>query len=168
VTFKKRALQIWRVVGAIWIVGFFVFIVYDYAVNGPKAELVLSKLEDEFRSVAPLPDARSCDYFATHKTQHALVTSKYRTSLPYVSIRAHYDAELTRHGWVFYEEKETRDWGMDLGGKTARYCKGEYRASLEYAGEQADNGWDYAFSVSWGLGSLTDKYSDKFSKVGCK
>lgn len=167
-TFKKRVLQVWKVVGLIWLIGFTTFMVYDFTVNAPKAASVLNTLEDEFKSVEPLPEARSCCYFATHKTSQALVTSKYSTSLPYAAIREHYDAELSRRGWIFYEEDETRDWGMDFGGKTARYCKGEFRASLEYAGERADYGWDYAFSVSWGLDSLVDKYSGKFSKAGCK
>jgi len=142
--------------------------VYDFAVNWPKAQLVQSQLESEFKSIEPLPGAGAFDYAATHKTRQALVTSKYRTNLPYAEMRAHYDSELARHGWVFYEEEQMRDWGIDFGGKTARYCKGGYRANLEYAGGQADYGWDYAFSVSWGLGSLVDKYSDKFSKAGCR
>ena len=165
---KGRVRRIWKWVGLIWVVGFISFMVYDFVFNGPKAQAVQRQLEAEFKVIEPLPGAEACDYRATHKTSQALVTSKYGTHLPYAEIRAHYDAELAKHGWVFYEEDEMRDWGMDFGGKTARYCKGEYRANLEYAGQQADYGWDYAFSVSWGLDSLADKYSGKFSKVGCK
>ena len=168
VNFKSRAWKIWKWVGLMWVIGFITFTVYDFAMHGPQAQLVMRRLEDEFKSVEPLPGATAFNYFATHKTRQALVTSNYKTNLTYKEIRAHYDAELARRGWVFYEEDAMRDWGVDFGGKTARYCKGSYRANLEYAGEQADYGWDYAFSVSWGLDSLVDKYSDKFTKAGCK
>ncbi|MCA1594791.1 MAG: hypothetical protein LC754_19615 [Acidobacteria bacterium] len=165
---KSRVRQIWKWIGLIWVVGFFAFMVYDFAINGPKAQVVQSQLENEFKSIEPMPSARACDYKATHKTSQALVTCGYSTNLSYADMRAHYDIELARHGWVFYEEDEMRDWGRDFGGKTARYCKGGYRANLQYAGQDAGYGWDYAFSVSWGLDSLVDKYSDKFRKVGCR
>ena len=165
---KSRVRQLWKWIGLIWMVGFITFMVYDFAVNGPKAKLVQNQLENEFKSIEPLPNARACDYNSSHKTKQALVTSNCKTNLSYPEIRAHYDAELAKHGWIFYEEEEMRDWGRDFGGKAARYCKGEYRADLQYAGEQASYGWDYAFSVSWGLDSLADEYSDKFRKVGCQ
>jgi hypothetical protein len=61
-----------------------------------------------------------------------------------------------------------KDWGQDLGGRTARYCKGKYRADLQYAGERANYGWDYAFSLSWGLDAIFEKYPERFYEAGCK
>ena len=34
---------------------------------------------------------------------------------------------------------------------TRKYCKGDLHAHLQYAGERAGYGWDFAFSVTWGL-----------------
>jgi hypothetical protein len=165
---KRRVRPLWKWIGIIFVIGFVTFIVYDFAVNGPKAKLVQSQLENEFKSIAPLPYAKDFGYQATHKTSQALVTSNYKTNLSYIEIRAHYHAELAKHGWIFYEEEQMRDWGRAFGGKSARYCKGEYRADLQYAGKQANYGWDYALSISWGLGSIMDKHSEKFLKVGCQ
>lgn len=163
-----RFQQIWKWVGLVWVAGFIIFVVYNSVVNGPKAELVQGQLVDEFKSIEPPPGSRICDYRATHKPGQALVTGTVCTSLPYAGVRAHYDAELARRGWTFYEEDELRDWGRDFGGRIARYCKGEYRAALQYDGENANDGRDYAFNVSWGLGRVADKSSDKFSKAGCR
>ena len=73
----------------------------------------------------------------SHKTQQALVGSSYSTTKPYSEIRKHDDEELARRGWKFHREQEVADWGRDLGGRTTECCKGDYRASLQYAGQRA-------------------------------
>jgi hypothetical protein len=134
--------QIWKVVGLIFLLCFVSFFIYD----------------QEFKSIQPLPQAIACDYHASHKTQQSLVGSSYSTKLSFPEIRAYYNAELSRRGWLFQRERTLHDWGRDFGGKSVYYCKGSYTASLEYAGENAGSGWNYALEVSWGLGSLFDKW----------
>ena len=148
-------------------VGFAVFWIHEFDVNEPKAAQVQAVLENEFRAIHPLPAATPLNYGASHKTQQALVSDTYQTSLTYEDIRQFYDAEVAKNGWAFFMEEQVKDWGRDLGGKEARYCKGEYRATLQYAGKQADYGWDYAFSVSWGLDGVLAKYSEPFHQAGC-
>lgn len=41
--------------------------------------------------------------------------------------------------------------GETWGGGSTHYCKGSYGASLDYAGKDARNGWDYALDLTWGL-----------------
>ncbi len=43
------------------------------------------------------------------------------------------------------------DWGKDYGGKSLRYRKGEFVATMQYAVVNADYGWDYGFSMSYGF-----------------
>lgn len=136
--------------------------------NEPKARQVQSDLESEFHAIQPLPQAKSSGYNASHKSSQSLVTSNYQTNLAYSDIRAYYDVELAKHGWTFYEEEQMKDWGRDLGGKSAHYCKAEYRAHLQYAGPQADYGWDFALGLSWGLDAVFDKHSETFRKAGCR
>ena len=149
--------QVWKVAGLIFILLFVTFFLYDYFVNEPKAALVQQELEQEFNAVKPLPQAVACDYHASHKTRQSLVGSSYSTNLTFSEIRAYYDAELTKQGWRFQREKALWDWGRDLGEKSVHYCKGNFTASLEYAGENAGAGWNYALEISWGLGSLYDQ-----------
>jgi hypothetical protein len=163
---RARSRPLWYWIGPISVVGFIIFIVYDSVVSEPKAKLAQEQLELEIKSIQPLRGATRYYYQATHKTSHALVISSYRIDLSYSQIRAYYDAALARHGWIFYEENAIRDWGRDFGGKAARYCKGEYRASLEYADKQAER--IYVLAISWGMDSTVDRYSGKFLKVGCR
>jgi hypothetical protein len=151
-----------------FVVAFAAFWSYDFRVNEPKAALVQTNLENEFRAIRPLPAATALNYHASHKTQQALVSDTYRTSLAYEDIRKFYDAELAKNGWSFYMEEQMKDWGRDLGGKTARYCKEQYRADLQYGGEKSNYGWDYAFSVSWGLDAIFETYPEPFHRAGCK
>jgi hypothetical protein len=142
--------------------------IYDSRVNGPNAAIVQADLEKEFRAIPPLPDAIATRFHASHKARQALVGDTYQTRLKYPEIRDFYDRELAKQGWSFYEEEQMKHWWRDLGGKSARYCKGPYRADLQYAGEGAGYGWDYAFTVSWGLDAIFEKYPDLFHKAGCK
>jgi hypothetical protein len=154
-------------IGIIPFAAFIVFGIYDYRVNGPKAAVVQADLESEFRAIQPLPQATPINFNATHKPRTALVSDKYRVKSNYAEIRSFYDQELSKHGWTFYEERNLKDWGQDSGGRSARYCKGPYRAELEYGGERSSSSWDYALSLSWGLSSDVGKYTELFKSAGC-
>ena len=88
---------------------------------------------------------------SSSKMSHALVTTTYAMPAEYELLRCHYDEEAAENGWTPCGEKEIYDWFRDLGGRSRSYCKGELAAKLQYAGARADYGWDFAFSVDWGL-----------------
>lgn len=155
---RKRIQQVWSIVGLTFVVGFIAFVAYDYLVNAPRARLAENDLKREFQSIVSLPGAVVRNHHSLHRSQQASVGGTYATSVSYVEIRKYYDEELARRGWTFHREREIRDWGRNLGGRTVEYCKGEYRASLQYAGERADYGWVFALDLSWGLDSLMDRW----------
>lgn len=147
----------WRtVLGVIVLLIFAIFIVYDIS-QSPKAEQAQKELEIEFKSIAPLPKATLVDYDSSRKTSQALVNATYLTAAMPNDIFKHYDEQLRMHGWQSYGTSGMTDWGRDLGGKSAYYCKGDYYSQLQYAGEKANYGWTYAFSVSWGLSKCETK-----------
>ena len=129
------------------------FLIYDFRVNEPAAAECQARLEAQFEAVRPMPGASSLGLRANHKTQHALVGTSYRISASYAEIRAYYEEELGRNGWLLCGERPLRDWGRDLGGVSVSYHKGEDIATLQYAGAKANYGWDYALDLSWGLHS---------------
>lgn len=135
---------------------FAMFVGYDIS-RSPKAEQAQEKLEIEFKSIVPLPAATLVGYDSSHKTSQTLVNATYLTASKPADIFNHYDEQLKAHGWRSYGTSGMTDWGRDLGGKSAYYCKDDYYAQLQYAGEQANYGWTYAFSVSWGLSSCETK-----------
>jgi len=148
----------WRtMLGILMLVIFAVFLGYDNIVQSPKAEKAQAELEIEFKSIAPLTNATLVDYNSSRKTSQALVDATYLTAIKPLDIFNHYDEQLRNNGWQSYGTSGMTDWGRDLGGKSAYYCKGEYYAQLQYAGEQANYGWTYAFSVSWGLSNCETK-----------
>lgn len=116
-------------------------VVYDNGVNAPKAQMVQDRLRQELDSITPLPNAVPGKCSGSHKPRMAWVSNRYTTAAPYNQIRAYYDAELRRRGWSFHREHGTRDWFRDFGGVKTEYCKGPYRASLNYAGDRADYVW---------------------------
>jgi hypothetical protein len=145
----------WQVKGILMLV-FAAFAIHYEISNWPQAQRQQRSLEDEFRHISPSPQSKPLLYDANHKGRTALVAQSYRTALTYPEIRAFYDRELARNGWLFLSEHRNRDWGRDFGGVTAEYCKGLFRASVQYAGAKAQYDWDYTLDLSWGLDSPTE------------
>ena len=145
----------WRIISPLFFAGFIAFLVYDHLVNSPKAKLAQNGLEEEFRAITPLPGAAPQSYHAFHKSRSAIAGSTFFTKLPFSEIRKYYDEELARRGWEFYREEEVREWGEYRGGRTVDYCKGGYKATLQYAGKRPyAYGWVFALDISWDLEPL--------------
>jgi hypothetical protein len=119
--------------------------------DNPKAIRIESELKDELNSIQQFPNATLKSSNSSHKDKLAAVWSTYITNYKYEDIRKYYDVELAKHGWQFVKEVNDKDWGKDLGGKSAYYRKGEYVLTLQYAGDKANNGWTYGIDLSWGL-----------------
>lgn len=134
------------------IVAFIMYIAREFTVQLPKAKQAMAELEMEYKTIEPFPNSRIERYDASHKTSHALVGATYTNNANFDEIISYYNEQLNQHGWQYYKTEEIKDWGTDLGGKTAVYCKGDYVASLQYAGEKANYGWTYGFDLTWGLG----------------
>ena len=153
--------RVWKVISLIFFAAFITFIAYDYLVNSPKAELAQKELEEEFKAITPLPCAAPQSHHAFHKSSIANAGSTYFTKLPFSEIRKYYDEELARRGWKFHREEEVREWGEFRGGRIVYYCKGVYKAALQYAGgDRPDFGWIFALDLSWRLETLYPCGSD--------
>lgn len=144
------------------------FMTVETVRNGPGAARIRDELEGEFKAITAPSPAKSTYYNASHKSSNVLVSSHYQSTLAYSEIRSHYDLQLAKHGWTLYKEESLQDWGRDFGGKSTHYCKGAYRASLQYAGPAAGYGWDFAFAVSWGLDAIFERYPDSFHEARCR
>jgi hypothetical protein len=137
---------------ALLFVGVLLFVGYDVVINGPEARKHLQVLEHEAQRIAPPPGATRLSVSPRHKPGQAGLSTAYETPLPYAQLRAHYDTALAAQGWTLQGEAPLRDWGKDLGGRTAQYRKGEYTAALQFAGAEADYGWTYALELEWKRG----------------
>jgi hypothetical protein len=125
---------------------FFGFVAFDVAKNGRRAKQTEEQLAAELANI-PAPDgARLVDQRSGSKPRQAFAHRGYGGSFAYANLRQHYDAELRQRDWRFCGEK-----AGDHGRRTAYYCKGEYRAALEEAGEESKYGWSFALDMSWGL-----------------
>jgi hypothetical protein len=108
-------------------------------------------MEVEFEKVVPPPQSIRTYRGSMHKTVLGVATSYHKVQLSYPEIKAYYNAELARLGWKFVSEGDIRYDGVDYGGKKLNYCKGNYSARVQYAGQQEEQfGWTYAFSLTWG------------------
>ena len=110
-----------------------------------------AQLRNEFESIEPLPGATELGRHDASKLGQALVGATYTTTAAYDDIRQHYDRVARQHGWDVGCEQPLRDWARDFGGRAREYRKGQFRASVQFAGERAQYGWNYAFDMTWGL-----------------
>jgi hypothetical protein len=146
----KRTWSYW--VSIAWVGGFAIFIVYDLLVNAPRAAHIETALGEEWSLLRHPSSSEMYGLHSSYKTRQALVGAKFRSRWSYPEIRDYYDAEFRAHGWTVAGEKPIRDWGKDLGGVSRGYLKGDYCGTVQFAGDRANYGWNYAVSLSWGLG----------------
>lgn len=127
----------------------------DQFLHGPATAKERPAIEAEARQVPPYPGS-SCQRQETAKPGSILIAFYCSGAASYPQLRAYYDTVLARDGWRFLQETHLTDWGRDLGGMEAVYCKGSLQLDLDYAGERAHYGWTYGPSVAWGGGFTRD------------
>ena len=112
-----------------------------------------AQLEKEFAEL-PIPPGVTVEHHsAIAKATHGTVESSYQGNLPYEQVRAHYDTELGRRGWVFRERHPLKTWGKDLEQSETIYCRGEQSAIIFWTGTlHAAVGFRYGLNFSWGNG----------------
>ena len=119
------------------------FPIADRLKNGSRGESYHQQLLQEFRQIQPLPVVTvvgNTDSYSLWRPHQALVQTTYKTTAPYSEIRQFYDQQLRASGWRPLDEHSLTGGGKDLGGRETEYCKGPLKASLQYAGSQADYG----------------------------
>lgn len=83
------------------------------------------------------------------RPEKALVSRAFNITMPQEGVVRSVDEQLSARGWKLVAVRPIRDWGRDFGGWLRQYCKGEYVAALQYAGQNARYGWDYTLDISW-------------------
>jgi hypothetical protein len=142
--------QIRKMLGAV--LGFSLFVamtainILDFRHNGPIADRIKEELDQEMSLIKAPPQSTLNDHRSSSKPRLA-IQMLYDTTLDYSPIRAHYDAELSSHGWKYMHEEH-------LGSRIKRcYSKGEYLSVLTYNEALFDQ--TFSISMSWGM-SLCD------------
>jgi hypothetical protein len=124
-------------------------------ISGIKAEerskAMQAELESDYKALPSFPRATRLGNTTGRKSSNGIVGATYSTSATLPEIRAYYDSVLLPRGWRLADEEQLRYWGNDLGGYSVYYKRDRFTASIQYAGQRAQYGWDYAFTLSWGL-----------------
>lgn len=79
----------------------------------------------------------------------AMISKKFRSDAPYDEVKHFYVDHLTAEGWTIVSERQMNGWGSDFGGYHLEFHKGDLDFGIEYSGEKANYGWQYAIAVSW-------------------
>jgi hypothetical protein len=107
-------------------------------------------LAEEFSRLSMPPTAALIDRTYVHKPGKAVVGATYRAPVSYTDLRAYYDDELGRNGWIFQTEDRVTVWDKDLGGHQACYRKHEFGATLFYYGDQSAAPRTFGLDLTWG------------------
>jgi hypothetical protein len=158
----KKILQF---IGLAYALIYLSFFAYDEIENGPVAEKVKQSLESEFKLIEPLPGSKLVSYNSSSKPHIAGCGATYNSKKSIEEIKYHYDEQLIMNGWAYQGIEKVKGGGEDLGGKSIRYCKDDKSAAIQYAGENADYGWTYGVSFSWGLGYCNYQQNSSSKKM---
>jgi len=134
------------------------YLVVSFDKSYSQFDLIEQSLTDELNKIPPVSRAVEVNRdIMKEEDREILITTKYKTNLSYSEIKNYYNRILNENGWVNIKEEKILYWGNDLGGKLISYSKGDYVATLHYAGEKSDYSWVYAFSMEWNIRFSGDK-----------
>jgi hypothetical protein len=106
-------------------------------------------VESELGKIVLPPGASSHAVTRGARSENALISRAFNIIMAQEDVVRSVDGQLSMLGWKFVTARPIRDWGRDFGGWSRQYCKGEYVAALQYAGQNAHYGWDYTLDISW-------------------
>lgn len=79
----------------------------------------------------------------------AYVSKTFRCKATYDDVKRFYVEHLSQDGWQLVGERQRKDWERDLGGRELEFRRGDYKVTIEYAGEKSDYEWDYGIGIGW-------------------
>jgi hypothetical protein len=97
----------------------------------------------------PAPEGSSLiveDHFSNFR--RATATAEFKSKLEWTVVRAFYRRELEARGWLYLGETVNREWGVDRGDRSAKFCRRGIEAELE-RGSSANHDWDYSLTLIW-------------------
>lgn len=114
-----------------------------------KDTILLAELEAELATIPAPEDSFVRQHTSLMQQGRGHVNQAYKTGLHFEAIKAHYNVELRKRGWIFVEEENVIYDGHDYGGKQVFYCKVPLVVNVQYAGGQEQEfGWTYSIAVS--------------------
>ena len=108
----------------------------------------LNEIRGLLNAVPVYPGAREVDFFWSDKALHTVAEKSYQSDVRYDELKSYYIEQLKPLGWRLIAEKSVKDWWRDLGGRELTFQRGDYLLNIEFAGEKADYGWNYAISIT--------------------
>jgi len=127
--------------------------VADFGGGAGRRSAELADLEKLWSTIRTHPEFSQVDQGSLQNNRVAMLIRNYKSGAGYDQVKGFYEHELVGQGWRLVEEKRLSDWGRDKGGRSLTFSKGEYRLTMEYAGDNSGGQWDYSISLSKEFGS---------------
>jgi len=123
------------------LIGFALFVGWEYLANGPKSAARIPVLVNEWNRIQPIHGASSAGPSKISKPDLASVDAEYACEPECSENFPWYEAEMTRHGWSFA--------GLQSASRTTtRHCaKADYAAFVECI--DVGGGWRCAVGMHW-------------------
>lgn len=121
-----------------------------YENRGPNSNSAKSDEMEKLYAAMPIfPGMAEVDTSRSSSGRKAHVSRVFNSDAPYEVVKSFYMSQLTERGWTVESERQLTSWGDSAGGHELKFSKGEYMFTLEYSGEKASAGWDYAIGIYW-------------------
>ena len=110
----------------------------------------LQKVEELTNHIPIYPSFQEVSKHEIANANSILITKYFTSDAKYDVVKDYYTNLLIPQGWKLVEEHSTRDWGVDYGGKSLIFIRGELLFSIEYEGKRSAqvkrdyslNAWD--------------------------
>ncbi len=110
-----------------------------------------AKLKDLQRVISELPLYSEFQQTGSNhiiKSDNAVLSYYYQSTAPYEEVKSFYSTKLPEKGWSLSKEESLDGWFKRTGSIRLIFQKGEYKAYIEFKGNDSSS-WNYGISVDW-------------------
>jgi hypothetical protein len=122
-----------------------VYLYYDH-----KAVAIQESLRAELRSIVPPPYAVAIEERSMHKAGATYIEIVYSSTMEFASIKDHYEAQLTLHGWQSFGVLRLKP---DI--EEFQFCKGSNAFKLSHHIDSPSSA-GFWIDIDWGLNNCAD------------
>jgi hypothetical protein len=91
----------------------------------------------------------------------AIVSKSYKATASYEELKKFYLQRLPAEGWQFHAARPLPASNPATDERLLEFCKNDFSLTVQFAGQNAGYGWDYAVDIVWPGNDVCDAPNSK-------
>ena len=143
----------WVFTDVLWVLGFgflIIMLIYDWSADPVPRQEAHARIAQEFAQIRPFPGTRETDRVDFERARSVTFGAKFKSDYGDAQIKAYYETELPRLGWVKRGGRPKWVRARGLGGMRICWVKDDRVAVLQFDDTRGEPEWRYSLTMTWG------------------